>query len=202
MTRRLRFVYILNRRYICSLTKCLTSLAVTASQAPKLYHYYIDHLSKLHKHHPSLKRLFLASIFPAASFNFGPRMVCFKHKDFANLPFGLCAVTALGSFDPQKGGHLVLWDLHLVIEFPPGSTILLPSAIVAHSNVPIQKNETRLSFAQYAAGGLFRWVEHGFQLEAAHYASLLPDALEAERKKDAERWQFGLSLFEKVAPAK
>ncbi|PPQ80859.1 hypothetical protein CVT26_015076 [Gymnopilus dilepis] len=174
--------------------------AVMASKAPKLYHYYVEHLAKLHEKHPGLKRLFPSSVFAAASFNFGPRTACRKHKDFANLPFGLCAVTALGNFDPQKGGHLVLWECGLVIEFPPGSTILLPSAIIAHSNTSIQNHEKRYSFSQYTAGGLFRWVEHDFQLAADYYASLSTEDLNTARQKDAERWQYGLSLFEQVHP--
>ena len=36
----------------------------------------------------------------------------------ANLPFGYCVVTELGEFDARKGGHLVLWDCKMVIEFP------------------------------------------------------------------------------------
>ncbi|PPQ85549.1 hypothetical protein CVT26_010529, partial [Gymnopilus dilepis] len=158
--------------------------------------YYLEHLGALHERHPHLKRLFPASVFAAASFNFGPQTACFKHKDFANLPFGLCAVTALGNFDSKQGGHLVLWDLRLVIEFPAGSTILLPSAIIAHSNTPVKKDERRYSFAQYTAGGLFRWTENDFQLTKAFYSSLSPDRLEEEQKKNAERWRVGLSLFE------
>ncbi|PPQ76862.1 hypothetical protein CVT26_001500 [Gymnopilus dilepis] len=173
--------------------------SVMASKAPKLYHYYVEHLAELHANHPNIKRLFPSSVFAAASFNFGPRTVCRKHKDFANLPFGLCAVTALGNFDPRKGGHLVLWECGLVIEFPPGATILLPSAIVAHSNTPVQSHETRYSFAQYTAGGLFRWIEHGCMLAADFYASLSTEELEAVHQKDAERWQYGLSLFEQAA---
>ena len=73
---------------------------------------------------------------------------------------GWCCITALGDFDPTKGGHLVLWDLKLVIEFPPGSTVLLPSAAIAHSNTAIDCREMRCSFTQFTAGGLFRWTSH------------------------------------------
>ncbi|KDR76663.1 hypothetical protein GALMADRAFT_43935, partial [Galerina marginata CBS 339.88] len=62
---------------------------------------------------------------------------CFKHTDFLNLV--RVAVTVFGDFDRIKGGHFVLWDLGLVVEFPPGSTILSPSAVIAHSNVPVSK---------------------------------------------------------------
>ena len=112
------------------------------------------------------------------TYNLEPRTVSFKHKDFANLSFRWCAVTALGSFNCKMGGHLILWDCHLVIEFPPRCTILLPSAILAHSNVTIALKETRYSFTQYTAGGLFRWVENGFQKSTDFSASLSEEGLE------------------------
>lgn len=162
---------------------------------PELHEYYVDHLARLHEHDPTLERNFTSSIFAATTYNLGPRTVCFKHTDFANLPFGWCSVTALGSFDPKKGGHLILWDCHLVIEFPPGSTILLPSAILAHSNVTILPNETRYSFTQYTAGGLFRWVDQGFAKSDDFYASLSDDELDAVKAEDSARWAYGLSMF-------
>ncbi|KAH9920760.1 uncharacterized protein B0H18DRAFT_956896 [Fomitopsis serialis] len=63
------------------------------------------------------------------------------------------------AFDHTKGGHLILWPLKKAIQFPSGSAILLPSALVEHGNVPVQEDETRFSFTQYAAGGLFRWID-------------------------------------------
>jgi hypothetical protein len=65
--------------------------------------------------------------------NFGPKTMCFPYKDFGNLAYGFCAVTALGRYNPKMGGHLILWDLKLAIEFPPGCTILIPSATLHHS---------------------------------------------------------------------
>lgn len=111
----------------------------------------------------TLQRPFEHSVFPAVTYNLGPQTVCERHFDFANLAFGWCAVAAIGRFNSEKGGHLILWELGLVIEFPAGSTIFLPSAVVSHSNVPISQHETRCSFTQYAAGALFQWVESGFQ---------------------------------------
>jgi len=88
-----------------------------------------------------------------------------------------------------------LWDCHLVVEFPPGATILLPSAILAHSNVTISPEETRYSFTQYTAGGLFRWVDQGFAKSNDFYASLSDDELDAVKAEDSARWAYGLSLF-------
>jgi hypothetical protein len=121
--------------------------------------------------------------------------VSFTHTDPSNLPYGWCAITSLGPFDSKQGGHLVLWDLQLVIEFPPGSTILIPSAVLRHSNTAIQKGEERYSFTQYTAGGLFRWVDHGFQKEDEYYAGLSKEEAVEEEEAMQGRWKMGLGLF-------
>ncbi|KAI9056787.1 hypothetical protein FKP32DRAFT_1585099, partial [Trametes sanguinea] len=131
--------------------------------APRLYNYYESTLHQLLEHDPGLKPNFPKNVFGAATFNLGPRTVTYTHRDHLNLPFGWCSVTAIGEFDPVSGGHLVLWDLKMLIEFPPGSTVLIPSALLLHSNCGIAADERRSSFTQYSAGGLFRWVECGFQ---------------------------------------
>ncbi|KAJ7068933.1 hypothetical protein B0H15DRAFT_807364 [Mycena belliarum] len=117
--------------------------AAFALWAPNVYNYYKKCDTALHGHLPHLQRNFEKSIFSCATFNFGPDVWTFKHRDVLNLPFGMCAVQALGPFDPTKGGHLVLWELKLVIEFPPGALILIPSATMTHSNVPVQAGELR-----------------------------------------------------------
>ena len=157
--------------------------------------YYEDHLDKLLDHDHTLRRNFPNSIWSAAAFNFGPRTVTRRHRDHANVPFGLCAVTSLGDFDPKQGGHLVLWTLKLVIEFPPGSTILIPSAAIAHSNTAIGRRETRCSFTQFTAGGLFRWVEHGNQPDTDYFRGMSASEREQVASENAARCKFGLSLF-------
>ncbi|KAF7293279.1 hypothetical protein HMN09_01206800 [Mycena chlorophos] len=136
--------------------------SMLAFWAPQLYEYYRQYNEKLD---PTLTnpRPFTRSVFAAATFNLGPNVWTFKHRDVLNLPFGWCAITALGDFDHTKGGHLVLWDLKLVVQFPAGSTILIPSATLAHSNIPVGKDEHRASFTQYTAGGLFRLIDNGFE---------------------------------------
>ncbi|KAG1724046.1 uncharacterized protein EDB91DRAFT_1063058 [Suillus paluster] len=86
--------------------------------------------------------------------------------EFQNFPSRMCSITTLGNYDPANGGHLVLFDLGHIVQFPPGSTILIPSAILCHRNVPIASGEKCLFFTQYFAGGLIRWVDYGFQTEA------------------------------------
>ncbi|KAH9478966.1 hypothetical protein JR316_0009429 [Psilocybe cubensis] len=163
-----------------------------------LYNYYASTLDKLHTEYPLLQRIFPQSIFSAVSYNLGPCTACFPHKDFANLAFGMCAITALGDFDHTKGGHLILWELKLVIEFPAGCTILIPSALLTHSNVPVSKHERRYSFAQYTAGGIFRWVENGFKSREEYLSTLSKAQLEEDVEKNTNRWKFGLSLLSDV----
>lgn len=138
-------------------------------------------------------------MWAAAAFNCGPRTVTARHRDFANLPFGWCSVTALGEFDYEVGGHVVLWEAKLVIELPPGHTILLPSAAIAHSNTPIQPGETRTSFTQYSAGGVFRWAEHGFQTETKYRAGMTADQLAQVAADNLARTKLGLALFSKLS---
>jgi hypothetical protein len=162
--------------------------------------YYADRLERLIKesNDVKLKKKFKSSVFAAATYNFGSRTVCNTHRDSGNLPYGWCAITALGRFNPNKGGHMVLWELGLAIRFPPGSTILIPSAVITHSNTPIEKGETRYSFTQYSAGGLFRWVEHGFQSEGDFDSKLSPQGKITEKRRKEGRWMEGLGLFSRL----
>ncbi|KAF9494112.1 hypothetical protein BDN71DRAFT_1393806 [Pleurotus eryngii] len=129
--------------------------------APRLHSYYRNHVKRLHKALPHLHRNFHCSVFPCATLNFRPKVQTVKHQDTLNLAHGWCSITALGQFDHRKGGHIVLWNAKVVIEFPSHSTILIPSATIAHSNLEIHDSECRVSFTQYCAGGIFQWVDNG-----------------------------------------
>ncbi|KAF8131775.1 hypothetical protein K438DRAFT_1694725, partial [Mycena galopus ATCC 62051] len=133
--------------------------------APILAIFCASQMALLAARNSALRWPFLGSIFAACTFNFGPRAATCPHLDFGNLAWSWCAITALGWFDADRGGHLILWDLKLVIRFPAGSTILIPSAILRHSNVPVQQHEKRFSVTQYSAGGLFRWIRNGYMTD-------------------------------------
>ncbi|PBK83053.1 hypothetical protein ARMGADRAFT_945553, partial [Armillaria gallica] len=141
----------------CILFTCLATFSslVFATWAPNLFHYYAMYLCDLLLHDISLVMNWTSCIFAAVMLNFGPQTCTFHHTDSANLPFGWCTITALGRFDPQFSGHLVLWDLKPVLDFPPRSTILIPLAILRHSNTTISRSERHYSFMQYTMGGLF-----------------------------------------------
>jgi hypothetical protein len=162
---------------------------------PKLHQYYVDHLDHLLDHDCELHRNFHNSVWASTTINFGPRTCCVCHTDFSNLPFGICSILAAGRYNPKEGGQLVLWECGLVIEFPPGSTILIPSAVITHSNVPVPKNSTRYSVTQYTAGGIFRWVDHGFQTEESYWASLSDEERAEEAHRMEGRADMGMGLF-------
>ncbi|KAH9028839.1 hypothetical protein EDB83DRAFT_2193757, partial [Lactarius deliciosus] len=65
-----------------------------------------------------------------------------------------CSITSLGTFDPKKGGHIILWDFKMVMEFPASSTVLISSALITHSNTPIRPGEKQFCITQFVAGGL------------------------------------------------
>ncbi|KAJ7159045.1 hypothetical protein C8R43DRAFT_882134 [Mycena crocata] len=167
-----------------------------AIYAPKLYRYYCRVLKELFKRHPDLVHLFQNSIFPAATFNCGPDTFTFDHCDIQNLANGFCGVTSGGSFDHKRGGHMYLKQLRLVIEFPSGASLLIPSGCVNHGNTP---PEERHSITQYAAGGLFRWVAYGFQSLKALLATEGGKKLKEEIDgPPGARWRSAMGLFSKA----
>ncbi len=147
---------------------------------------------------PHCSTTFETAFSPAISFNLGPATTALDHLDHGNFSSGMCALTALGNFNPKTGGHFIFFPFRIVAEFPPGSTIIIPSACLNHGNTPIQDGEIRMSIAQYAAGGLFRYVEYGFATAKSLLASVAGKVKKAEiDMKTGERWRLGLNLFSK-----
>jgi hypothetical protein len=154
-------------------------VAMFKQWVPKLHEFYDSNLGTIWSNLPELKRNFPGSVWPVAAFNLSRKVASRRHRDSQNLLYGICAITSLGSFDASKGGHLVLPDLEMVIEFPAGAIILIPSALLEHANTPIGEDEERLSFTQYSAGGHFRYVDWDCRtmketrmVDAARYSEL------------------------------
>ena len=162
--------------------------------APRLYERYREVLSGVRVRDGNLRPPFENNVFAAATFNLGGDVTTLIHTDHLNYAPGWCAIVALGKFDPDKGGHLIIWDLGIAIRFPPGSLIFLPSAILRHSNVALAPGDTRYSFTQYTAGGIFRWSACGFQSQR----SFLAQGGQHE-VTGWERWQSAITQFSTVA---
>jgi hypothetical protein len=136
--------------------------------------------------------------FASHAENLPPSAFTVPHRDMMNLAFGWCAIIALGPFNPHHGGHLVLHDLQLIIPFPHASLILIPSAFLWHSNIPVQKPDKRASLTFFSSGGLFRFIDNDFQTEQ-HYVSTLDKddrALHIIEKKN--RAKIGATLYSKL----
>nr|GAT49513.1 predicted protein [Mycena chlorophos] len=181
---------------------------------PKIVELYQDVLGRLLQKFPHLHQNFdfNKSFMPAMSINLGEQTVAALHADGLNLGPGGCGITRCwegygrleqkedcitnaGKFDPTKGGHIYLVECKLVIQFPSGSTIIIPSALIHHGNTPIQSTETRYSLTQYAAGGLFRYVAYGFRS-----AQQMATKFAKEKVKiDAEQKAHAQTLFSKLA---
>ncbi|KAJ7092912.1 hypothetical protein B0H15DRAFT_777260, partial [Mycena belliarum] len=166
---------------------------------PKMFKNHVDDLRALQEHIPSLKNNFTNSVYPAITFNLGPQSATFEHVDYHNNPFGWCAISSAGDFDPKTSAHLYLKPVKLVVEFPSGASTLIPSALIDHGNTPLAPGETRYSITQYAAGGLFRYVQYGFKTakellatKGGHKRKATLDGAPGERA----RW--GLNLFSKL----
>ncbi|KAI4517041.1 hypothetical protein K525DRAFT_211793, partial [Schizophyllum commune Loenen D] len=171
------------------------STGVASGWGPKLVKFYRKYGKAVRSRYPHLKRNFRHGVWAALTINYGPRTVTLPHRDFANIPWGWCPITALGRYNPRRGGHLIIWELKLVIEFPPGATIIIPSSVLTHSNVAVGRNERRFSVTQYTAGGLIRWVDQGYQSKEAFMAKLGTQERLQQAAKATKRYREGLAMY-------
>ncbi|KZT20272.1 hypothetical protein NEOLEDRAFT_1039008, partial [Neolentinus lepideus HHB14362 ss-1] len=66
-------------------------------------------------------------------FHLGPDAESYIYNRHSDLIFGCCAITALGKYDSKRGGHLVLWDLGLDVEFPVVRTTFISAGMLRYS---------------------------------------------------------------------
>jgi hypothetical protein len=161
---------------------------------------YARAMRAIHTDKPSLRRNFPedVSVQAAITYNFGPHTACRCHTDKKNRGPGECEVSPWGTFDYTEGSHIICWELSLMIEFPPGCTLFLPSALISHSNTTIKKHETRYSVTRYTAAGLFRWEYNHFMSDRAAVAGSSKEELKKRKEDRDARWETSLKLFPKV----
>jgi hypothetical protein len=125
-------------------------------------------------------------------------MATFEHTDFLNLINGMCGVSCGGKYDAKKSAHFYMKEFNTVLDFPSGSTILIPSAPISHGNTPLQPGETRYSMTQYAAAALFRWVAYGQQSAKSLLSKPGGQALRDGYDGVAgSRWERAVNMFSK-----
>lgn len=64
--------------------------------------------------------------------------------------------------------------------------------------MPVGEGEERYSFTQYTAGGLFQWVEYGYQTVESWRATATAEELSQAHLKDEGRWKEWLNMFSTV----
>ncbi|KAJ7310733.1 hypothetical protein DFH08DRAFT_974413 [Mycena albidolilacea] len=161
------------------------SARVFANWAPRLFDFYVIYMTLLYARYTHLCRPFKNGIFSASTVT-----LPISHLGCAPSPPSGISITRRAAICPM--------DCKLVIEFPPGCTILIPSAAIYHSNIPIGRKEHRYSFTQYTAGGLFRWVEHDFKTEEEYFASLSAEQAEEEKELGLARAEAGAGLYSTI----
>lgn len=58
-----------------------------------------------------------------------------------------------------------------------------------------------MSFAQYSAAGLFRWVHNGFKSDLEFTQTSSPAALAQWYRQKGEHWKLGLDMLTVFPPA-
>jgi hypothetical protein len=124
---------------------------------PEAYKHAYDRLSRLYKEVPSLMQglPFHSSIYPACTFHFGPQSVSCTQQDMPGFPR---AMSALGDFDDVRGGHLVLVDHDLAIQFPSGTSIVI-SSTTRYRIAAVSAGEHHYTLTQYFPTSLVNYIE-------------------------------------------
>jgi hypothetical protein len=126
--------------------------------ATNYYWFYFNALQHYEAHYVGTPRPLFYSIFSAATFLLGNKALKPLEDDLA---WGWSAFTTLGTYNADTGGHIILWDLNLLVRFPPGATILIPRALVRYSFVRIAAHETRYCLIQFTPAPIFKFCGNG-----------------------------------------
>jgi hypothetical protein len=76
-------------------------------------------------------------------------------------PYGTCSIGALGPFDHRTGGHLILHEPKVIMEFRCSDVIWIPSAAVMHAwcggmTVKDLKKKDKAAYQRYLSEGDMR----------------------------------------------
>ncbi|KAJ7206969.1 hypothetical protein C8J57DRAFT_1099455, partial [Mycena rebaudengoi] len=118
--------------------------------------------------------------------------------DTLYLARSVCRVTCSGNFNATKGTHFYMKQFQLVVEFPSGSSLLIPSTPINHGNTLLQPGKDHYSMTQYAAVVLFCWAAYRYQSTKSLLSH--PGGEELRDMYDGVPgtcWEWALSLYSK-----
>ncbi|KAJ7852332.1 hypothetical protein B0H14DRAFT_2354806 [Mycena olivaceomarginata] len=107
------------------------------------------------------------------------------------------AFTALGSYDPTQGGHIVSWDDNAMIQMTPGSTMLIPAGCKRFSFASVGPHETRYLVRQYCSAAVFRWMDKRGYADN-QLATTGPEAVAKWEEVRATRGRLSLKMFSQL----
>ncbi|KAG9014681.1 hypothetical protein FRB90_005209 [Tulasnella sp. 427] len=155
-------------------------------------------VKSVQEHHPYLRTPLAGSCFPASTINTGERVFCKPHRDASNEGAAVCLDYIDGTFDINKGGHLVLHEARRIVKLRLGGIIIFPSAVITHENIPIGLDETRFSLTGYLAGGIRRYLAAGGQT-LGEWRLRDPVGAAAHDEGGEDRWITGCARFKSPA---
>ncbi|KAJ7107311.1 hypothetical protein C8R43DRAFT_1140287 [Mycena crocata] len=158
-------------------------------------HAFFDRaLDRYEEYYDGSKRPLETGAFSAATFQLGSNPI-WPVLDY-DLAWGWCALIAFGNYNPHKGGHIILWDLNLLVRFPPGATILIPRALVRYSFVGVAAHETRHCLIQFTPQPVFSFAANG-GMSDVNWARFATREEHAERAAERDG-ALSMSLLTKV----
>ncbi|KZV93175.1 hypothetical protein EXIGLDRAFT_586595, partial [Exidia glandulosa HHB12029] len=123
--------------------------------------------------------------FAAHTFNLGPCVRCFLHRDCLNFPPGACPIFVLGKFDYTRSAQLIIVEPKVIVELMHGDLFIVLSSLLTHGNAPLLKGEERMSWTCWMAGGLVRWIAAGKRL----VSELKTEKMQRDYKREATKWE-------------
>jgi hypothetical protein len=68
------------------------------------------------------------------------------HRDVRESPFGYSGAIACGDFED---GHLILYELEVILEMKAGDIILFPDSLITHKNTKVKgRRKSLVAFTQ------------------------------------------------------
>ncbi|KAG6905214.1 hypothetical protein DXG01_004142 [Tephrocybe rancida] len=127
--------------------------------APKMWDKYKYTATRMYSTHWNIPNNFHGTVYPAVRFNVRPQTSTVQpYMDRQRERRGPPAVTPIGNYNYKLSGHIVFYELKLIIEVPPGTTLFVPTRLLSYGTTNIQEGEERMTITQCFGPGLAETV--------------------------------------------
>ncbi|KAG6915875.1 hypothetical protein DXG01_009452 [Tephrocybe rancida] len=123
--------------------------------SPKMWDKYEYTTARMNSTRWNAPINFQGSTYPAVRFNVGPQTSTVQpYMDCQQECRGLSAMTPIGNYNYKLGGHIVFYELKLIVEVVPGTTLFVPTGLLSYGTMDIQESEERMTITQCFGPGL------------------------------------------------